>query len=107
MIVATGDRSLVESLAVRADVARVDSNRPSRWIEDPEVANFEVDTGKPECSECRRMGREECECAGGLGDGLYRSGHGYWQPGYRHALEPQRAQTQVSRLEWGHGQSQL
>lgn len=36
MIVATADRSLVESLASRADVARVDSNKPSRWIDDPE-----------------------------------------------------------------------
>jgi serine protease AprX len=42
MIVANADRSLVESLAVRADVARIDSNKPARWIEDPDVANFEV-----------------------------------------------------------------
>src|ERR1700730_3833479 len=42
MIVATADRSLVESLAARADVARIDSNKPARWIEDPEVANFGV-----------------------------------------------------------------
>ena len=42
MIVATADRSLVESLAARADVARIDSNKPARWIEDPEVANYEV-----------------------------------------------------------------
>src|SRR5205814_8033007 len=42
MIVATLDRSLVESLAARTDVARLDSNRPARWIEDAEVANFGV-----------------------------------------------------------------
>jgi serine protease AprX len=42
MIVATAGRSLVESLAARADVARIDSNKPARWIEKPEVANFEV-----------------------------------------------------------------
>ena len=47
MIVATADRSLVESLAARADVARIDSNRPARWIEDPEVANFEVTPSSP------------------------------------------------------------
>jgi subtilisin family serine protease len=40
MIVATADRSLVEALAARAEVARVDSNRPARWIEDPSIANF-------------------------------------------------------------------
>jgi subtilisin family serine protease len=47
MIVATADRSLVEALASRADVARVDSNKPARWIEDPEVANFEVTRNSP------------------------------------------------------------
>ena len=32
MIVATASRSLVESLAGRTDVARIDSNKPARWI---------------------------------------------------------------------------
>ena len=40
MIVATADRSLVDKLAARADVARVDSNLPSRWIEDPVLEKF-------------------------------------------------------------------
>ena len=40
MIVANADRSLVETLASRADVARVDSNNPTRWIEDPAIGNF-------------------------------------------------------------------
>src|ERR1041385_4404389 len=40
MLVAKADRALVEALAARADVARVDSNRPTRWIEDPSIANF-------------------------------------------------------------------
>jgi len=44
MIVATGDRSLVDQLATRADVARVDSNAPTRWIEDPVVEKFGVST---------------------------------------------------------------
>src|SRR5881394_1726634 len=47
MIVATADRSLVEALAARADVARIDSNKPARWIEDPEVASFEVTSASP------------------------------------------------------------
>ena len=47
MIVAAANRSLVESLAARAEVARIDSNRPARWIEKPEVANFEVTPGNP------------------------------------------------------------
>jgi serine protease AprX len=40
MIVTAADRVLVEELAARGDVARVDSNNPTRWIEDPEIANF-------------------------------------------------------------------
>ncbi len=40
MLVATANRQLVEQLAARSDVASVDSNRPTRWIEDPTIANF-------------------------------------------------------------------
>ncbi len=39
MIIADIDRSLVELVAARADVARVDSNKSTRWIEDPEIAS--------------------------------------------------------------------
>src|SRR3954447_15351684 len=39
MLVATADRALIETLAARADVGRIDSNRPMRWIEPPELAN--------------------------------------------------------------------
>ena len=69
MIVATADRSLVESLAARADVARIDSNKPARWIEDPEVANFEVTPSSPTIRD-GGVGREQCERSGGLGAGL-------------------------------------
>jgi len=48
MIVASAGRSLVESLAARADVARIDSNRATRWIEDPEVANSGVTPTSPD-----------------------------------------------------------
>src|SRR5437867_9059235 len=47
MIVATAGRSLIESLAARADVGRIDSNRPARWIEDPEIANFSPAPSSP------------------------------------------------------------
>jgi serine protease AprX len=47
MIVVTADRSLVESLAARADVDRVDPNRPARWVEDPEIVNFGVTPANP------------------------------------------------------------
>ncbi|MEY2575189.1 MAG: serine protease AprX, partial [Verrucomicrobiota bacterium] len=42
MLVTTADGALIESLAAREDVARIDSNNAVRWIEDPEVANFGV-----------------------------------------------------------------
>jgi subtilisin family serine protease len=48
MIVATVDRSLAEALATRNDVARVDSNRPARWIEDPEIANYQDASVSPD-----------------------------------------------------------
>ena len=51
MLVATADRALVEALAARPDVARVDSNRPTRWIEDPSIANFGVTPSDPSVVE--------------------------------------------------------
>lgn len=40
MLVATADRQLIEALAARPDVARVDSNMPTRWIEDPKITDL-------------------------------------------------------------------
>src|SRR5438445_4939283 len=51
MIVANADRALVETVAARPDVARVDSNRATRWIEDPSIANFGVTSGNPSTLE--------------------------------------------------------
>ncbi|HEY3037265.1 MAG TPA: S8 family serine peptidase [Pyrinomonadaceae bacterium] len=51
MIVAIADRPLVEKLAARADVARVDSNRPTRWIEEPVVERFGVTTSKANAAD--------------------------------------------------------
>jgi len=51
MIIANADRALVETVAARPDVARVDSNRPTRWIEDPSIANFGVTSGNPSTIE--------------------------------------------------------
>ena len=42
MIVTTADRALIESLAARPDVARIDSNREAHWIEPPEIAKAVV-----------------------------------------------------------------
>ena len=51
MLVATADRALVEALSARPDVARVDSNKPTRWIEDPSIANFGVKPSHPSVVE--------------------------------------------------------
>jgi serine protease AprX len=51
MLVATLDRAIVQALAARPDVARVDSNRPTRWIEDPSIANFGLTPSTPHVVE--------------------------------------------------------
>jgi serine protease AprX len=56
MLVATADRPVVERLAERSDVARVDSNRPARWIEDPTIANFRLKPGKANAPEAAEWG---------------------------------------------------
>jgi serine protease AprX len=44
MIVAEVDQATLLEIAGRSDVARVDSNRSSRWIELPDLANLRTDT---------------------------------------------------------------
>jgi subtilisin family serine protease len=56
MLVADADRSLVDQLAERGDVARVDSNKPRRWIEDPKIANFQVASKKPNTPQAAEWG---------------------------------------------------
>src|SRR6266542_5590599 len=51
LLIASADRRLVELLAARGDVARVDSNRPVRWIEDPVVASLRVGSDSPDIAE--------------------------------------------------------
>ena len=48
MMVATVDRNMAQLLAARTDVARISSNKPARWIEKPEVANYEVSPRNPD-----------------------------------------------------------
>ncbi|MEO7660492.1 MAG: S8 family serine peptidase [Pyrinomonadaceae bacterium] len=44
MLVTEADRSLVTELAARSDIARIDSNTATRWIETEQIANFGVDS---------------------------------------------------------------
>src|SRR4051794_1465511 len=51
MVVTNADRQLVDRLAARSDVARIDSNRASRWIEDPKIADSHATPNVPETAE--------------------------------------------------------
>lgn len=51
LLIVTADRRLVELLAARGDVARVDSNRPVRGIDDPVVASLRVAPESPDVVE--------------------------------------------------------
>ena len=51
MIITTGDGPLLDRLAARPDVARIDSNRPQHWIEDPAIANLQTATDSPQAVE--------------------------------------------------------
>jgi subtilisin family serine protease len=51
LLIVTADRRLVELLAARGDVARVDSNRPVRGIEDPVVASLRAAPESPAVAE--------------------------------------------------------
>jgi serine protease AprX len=50
-IAVTADRSLVEALAARGDVSKIESNKPQRWIEDPEIARFSSAPQTPDAAE--------------------------------------------------------
>ncbi|HLN97088.1 MAG TPA: S8 family serine peptidase [Pyrinomonadaceae bacterium] len=56
MLVATADRPLIDRLAARADVAQLDSNLPTRWIEDPVVQKFAVTPGDGNTPETAEWG---------------------------------------------------
>ncbi len=51
MLVTTADRPLVEALAARADVSRVESNAPQRWIEPAAIANIQPAPESPNTVE--------------------------------------------------------
>jgi subtilisin family serine protease len=51
MIIASADRPLLDLLAARPDVARLDSNRPQHWIEDPTIADLQLAPASPDAVE--------------------------------------------------------
>ena len=56
MIVATVDLRLAEQIAERADVARIESNRPARWIEDPAIADVQETSDRPDDPDVAETG---------------------------------------------------
>ena len=56
MIVATADRSLIQKLAARADVANIDSNAPARWIEKPELTDLRDAPSKVDAPNAVELG---------------------------------------------------
>ncbi len=51
MLVVTGDRSLVESVAARSDVRIIESNKPEKWVEEDSVANLSAAPLSPDAPE--------------------------------------------------------
>lgn len=64
MLVAEADRSLAVQLAGRSDVARVDSNRPTRWIEDEKIAKTRVDGGRTDSPDTIEWGVQNVNAPG-------------------------------------------
>ncbi len=56
MVLAEADRSIAIDIAGRADVARVDSNKPSRWIEDPIITKSGVNPDQANSPEAIEWG---------------------------------------------------
>ena len=79
MIVANADRALVERLAARADVGRVDSNTPLRGIEDPEVAKFGINSAQPNAPTAAEPGVIKRQRSSFVGAWFHRTGHHHCQ----------------------------
>src|SRR5947207_10696442 len=90
MIVANADRALVEALAARPDVARVDSNRPTRWIEDPSIANFGVTPSNPSTVEwgVQDVNAPQVWAMGFTGQGIVIGNQDTGMRGTHNALKP-------------------
>src|SRR3989440_3057591 len=65
MIVATADRGLIESLAAREDVARIDSNNAVRWIEPPELTTSSVVPNGPSAPSTTERGVQNVNAPAG------------------------------------------
>jgi|GEM_PF-2066541 len=71
-LVVTGDRSVVEAMAARSDVALIESNRPTRWIEEPAIANITPANESPNVIEwgVQRVNAPQVWAMGYTGQGI-------------------------------------
>ena len=104
IVAQSADRALVQSLAARADVKVIESNKPSNWLEADQSAIAETSFDSVSMIEAlragsHRAGREPGQGPERLGAGLHRHRDRDRQPGHRHALDAQRAQAALPRLE--------
>jgi len=97
MIVATADRALIESVAARGDVARIDSNNAVHWIEPPELANPTANGNDPAAPNTAEWGVQNVN-AQRVGMGFTGQGMVVGETRHRDTLEAQRAQAEVSRM---------
>ena len=93
MIVATADRALLESLAAREDVARIDSNNAVRWIEPPELTNFSVAPNSPSAPNTAEWGVQNVNAPsvwalGFTGQGMVIGDQDTGERWTHHALKP-------------------
>lgn len=96
MIATNANSQLIEALAARSDVARVDSNTPTRWIEEPIVEKFAVSDNATEDTAAAEWGVQNVNAPalwalgfngtgmviGGLDTGI-RWSHNVLKPKYR------------------------
>ncbi len=101
MIKVTGDRRLMEELAARADVARIDANPYVRAVTPMQSA---VDSFQPAGIEWNVTTGEG---AGSLEHGIHRNRPGSSRRGHRGTVGPSRAEEPLSRLGWPAGESRL
>ena len=114
VVMTEGDRSLVDTLAARADVKAIESDDKSDWIQDVAAPSVRLGHGavaavSPQRPSSRhdRVGRQRRARPGALGARLHRPGHRRREPGHRHALDAHRPQEPLPRLERHHRRPQL
>ena len=107
MIVAQADRGLVQSLAARPDVKSIESNDASNWLEADQSAIAEysfdsvstIESLTPANPDVVEPGVNQVKAPNVWALGFNGTRHRRRQPGHGHAVDAQRAQAALPRLE--------